>query len=101
MVRHDVVRCANPDPGKQPVNIPRWKFEVVRAAILEVLTDRPEGVEFKRLPALVGDALADDDLQRLGSVPWHTTVVKLHLEAVSEIERIAGRRPQVIRFVQR
>ena len=95
------MRCANPDPEKQPINIPRWKFEAVRAAILKVLADRPEGVEFKRLPTLVRDALADDELKRLGSVPWHTTVVKLHLEAVSEIERIAGRRPQVIRFVQR
>ena len=99
MDRHDLVCCINPDPEKQPVNIPRWKYEAVRTAILGVLKDNPQGVEFKRLPSLVGKVLSVDELRRLGSVPWHTTVVKLHLEAVSEIERLVDRRPQVIRLV--
>ena len=97
----DHVLCRNPDPGKQGTNVPRWKFEAVRAAIENSLAENPDGVKSRELPSLVRDALTQDELDHLGSVSWHTTVVKLHLEAVSEIERVPGAKPQVIGMLRR
>ena len=35
------VECRTPNPGKPGITrIPKWKFDAVRAAILEVLRDR-------------------------------------------------------------
>ena len=97
MAKKDLVHCKNPDPERQGTNIPRWKYEAVRAAINQALADFPDGVQFKSLPSFVRDILSSEEVEHLGSVSWHTTVVKLHLEAVSEIERVSGSRPQVIR----
>ena len=101
MMQKELVHCKNPDPDKEGTNVPRWKFETVRAAIIQALADSPDGVRFKTLPSLVRDHLSSEEAEQLGSISWHTTVVKLHLEAVAEIERVAGRRPQVIRAISR
>lgn len=97
----NTVHCRNPDPKKNGTNIPRWKFEAVRVAIARVLADYPEGVVFKALPPLVKNALTANEVDRLGSISWHTTVVKLHLEASSEIGRVPGAKPQIIRAIRK
>lgn len=56
-----------------------------------------EGIEFRKLPGLVEQTLSAEHRQQLGSVTWHTVTVKLHLEVIGEIERIAGSKPQHIR----
>jgi len=93
----DRVLCRNPDADKQGTRIPRWKYELVRDAIFHALDSRPEGFPFRDLPSFVGRTLTPDDVRRLGSVSWHTTVIKLELEAGHEIERVAGSRPQLLR----
>lgn len=93
----DRVLCRNPDPAKKGTRIPRWKYELVRDAIFRALRSRPNGFPFRDLPTYVGKCVTRDDALRLGSVSWHTTVVKLDLEARGEIERIPGSRPQLIR----
>jgi Uri superfamily endonuclease len=98
MAREDIVHCQNPDPKKQGINVLRWKYEAVRGAVRRVLEERPGGIEFKELPELVRKNLGRDELDRLGSVPWYTTVVKLHLETIGEIERVADSKPQTIRI---
>lgn len=90
--------CRNPDPDKQGTNIPTWKYELVRGAILGAVEGSDEGVEFRRLADVVRGCLTPAQTDALGSVSWHTTVVKLHLEAVGEIERIANTRPQRVRI---
>ena len=97
MSSRESVYCRNPDPVKQGTNIPRWKFDLIRGAIVDILEKHPEGVEFKGLPQLVRSRVPDEIMGRLGSVAWYTTVVKLHLETVCEIERVPGSRPQVVR----
>ena len=93
----DRVLCRNPDPAKHGTRIPRWKYELVRDAILHALDSRPEGFPFRDLPSFVGRTLTPDDVHRVGSVSWHTTVVKLELEARGEIERVPGSQPQLLR----
>ena len=97
MTSTERVMCRNPDPAKHGTRIPRWKYDLVRDAILHALDSRPDGFPFRDLPTLVGKYLTRDDAIRLGSVSWHTTVVKLDLEAGGEIERIPGSRPQLLR----
>lgn len=97
MVTPPKVLCENPDPDKKPVRIARWKYDLVRQAILSVLHAAPEGVALGRLSGLVRAELMREEVKRLGSVSWYTVVVKLDLEAKGLVERVAGTRPQVIR----
>ncbi len=93
------VLCQTPTPGKKGTRISKWKYDLIRAAILKAAPDDETGVEFKRLPALVKKHLSEADLQRLGSLSWYTTTVKLDLEVRGEIERIPGSKPQRIRRI--
>ncbi len=97
MMAEDRVSCQNPDPEKQGTRIPRWKYELVSDAIFSALNKRPEGFPFRDLPTYVRSCLTRDDAEELGSVSWHTTVVKLDLEARGTIERIPGSTPQLLR----
>ena len=92
----DRVVCRNPDPRKETTRIPRWKHEAVRRAILRAVAVRPAGVPFGELPRRVRRALSAAQLAELGSVTWHTTVVKLDLEARGEIRRVPGTKPQLV-----
>jgi len=88
------VLCETPTPGRKPTRIHRWKYDLVRKAVLAVIPKRGEGVLFKELPALVGARLSADERERLGSLGWYTTTVKLHLEVIGELQRCPGAGPQ-------
>lgn len=90
----DRVVCATPTPGKASTSIPRWKYDVVRRAIRQVIVSA--GSRGATLEDLVGETparLSAQELADLGSVSWHVTTVKLDLEAKGEISRIAGASP--------
>ena len=90
------VTCRTPNAGGT-TNIPKWKFDAVRAAILDAVGSAGEaGLPFKVLTDAVKSRLHTDDLAQLGSVGWHTTCVKLELEVSGEIARVAGVTPQRI-----
>jgi hypothetical protein len=91
------VLCETPTPGKQPTRIDRWKYDLVRSAILAALPSNNEGIEFRDLPALVEQYLDPAELENLGSVSWYTTSVKLDMEVKAEIERVPGSKPQRLR----
>ena len=81
------VVCRTPSAGRTgTTRIPKWKFDAVREAILQVLADGE--VPFSELTERAGAKLADDDRARLGSVGWHVTTVKLELEVRGEIRRL-------------
>ena len=93
--------CRTPTPGKRPVNITRWKYEAVRRAILAAVPEQEPGIPFKELSAQVGARLKPGERERLGSIGWYTTSVKLDLEVRGEIRRVAGITPQrLVRAVQ-
>lgn len=94
MTSEPKVACETPTPGKRAVNVPRWKYDAVRSAILKVVPTREPGLLFQELPKLVDQQLSTDVRSRLGSVAWHTTVVKLHMEVLGELRRIDGHSPQ-------
>jgi hypothetical protein len=91
------ILCETPTPGKKGTRIAKWKYDAVREAIRKVVPSSQEGIEFRKLPGLVEHALSAEHRQQLGSVTWHTVTVKLHLEVIGEIDRIAGSKPQRIR----
>lgn len=89
------VLCQTPTPGKKPTRISKWKYDLVRSAILASIPET--GIEFKRLPQLVERKLTSGEMESLGSVSWYTTTVKLDMEVKSEIERVPGSNPQLLR----
>ena len=90
----DKVVCRTPTPGRKPTRIDRWKYDAVRGAILAAVHTEGEGVLFQDLPLLVARGLSEDEKERLGSVTWYTTTVKLDLETRGELQRVQGASPQ-------
>ncbi len=89
------VACRTPNPGRPgTTRIPKWKFDLVRNAILEVL--RESDAKFSELTDLVRGRLIPSDLGRLGSLGWHVATVKLEMEVREEIRRIPGSKPQIL-----
>ncbi|MEM7597881.1 MAG: hypothetical protein AAF382_09295 [Pseudomonadota bacterium] len=89
------VACRTPSKGRDGAsNIPRWKFDAVRAAILSSLEDGPMTIH--AVKDAVRRRMSDEDLSKLGSVLWHVMTVKLELEVRGEIARIEGSKPQQI-----
>ena len=88
------VVCQTPTQGKQPTRIDRWKYDLIRIKVLEILPEKGEGVLFKDLSKLVKARLSEYEQSRLGSVSWYTTTVKLDLEVRGEIRKIPKTKPQ-------
>jgi hypothetical protein len=101
MSKEEKVLCQTPTPGKKPTRIAKWKYEAVRAAILAIVPIDEPGVEFNQLPKLVEDQLSPGDLEKIGSVSWYTTTVKLNLEVKGEIERSHDSKPQRLKRTNR
>ncbi len=100
MKRDERVRCDNPDRGKKAIRIARWKYDAVSQAILAILAMDRSGVAFRELSGRVRSRLESHELERMGSVSWYTTVVKLDLEAKGRIRRVPGSRPQLLQLVR-
>lgn len=81
--------------GKQGTNIDKKKYEMVKDAILEVITHN-QPIAFQELLQKVGRRLPHFD----GSINWYTISVKLDLEARGLIERIPQQTPQQLRLKQ-
>ncbi|WP_415919382.1 DUF6958 family protein [Tateyamaria sp. SN6-1] len=75
-------------------NIPAWKFDAVRAAILDAVADGP--MLYKDLNAAVEARLDADTLERLGKLGWHVVTVKLEMEVRGDIVRTGAKGPQQI-----
>ncbi|GAB4517862.1 MAG: hypothetical protein Kow00133_02540 [Amphiplicatus sp.] len=98
----DKVECRTPTPGRASVRVPRWKYEAVRKAVLAAVRDAgAEGVAFKELPDAVKARLSAEERDKLGSVSWWTTTVKLDMETKGEIERLAAKGGQRLRLAPR
>ncbi len=78
-------------------NIPAWKFEAVRVAILDALAGGP--ILYRDLNEAVAARLDVDTLEKLGKLGWHVVTVKLEMELRGRIERLDVNGPQQIRAV--
>jgi len=91
----DRTPCRTPAEGRDGVtNIPTWKFDTIRAAILKILAEGD--CRWGDLTEKVRGKLAADDLTNMGKLGWHVTSVKLELEVRGEIKRLGGKGPQII-----
>ena len=89
------VACRTPNPGRPgTTRIPKWKFELVRSAVLKILGE--DDVKFSELTDLVRGRLKTSDLDRIGSLGWHVATVKLELEVRGEVRRLPNVKPQVL-----
>ncbi len=90
--------CRTPATGRDGVtHIPRWKYDILRAAILDAVAGSGDaGFAFADLKEAVRARLSPDTLDRLGSLGWHITVVKLNMEVEGELRRIPKVTPQRI-----
>jgi len=99
MAEDERIACYTPTKGRDGVTrIPRWKYECVRRAILDVIEDADDGqVVFQDLAAHVQEHLTSNQLAKLGSLNWHVTTVKLNMEVDEELERVPRKSPQTLR----
>lgn len=88
------VVCETPTSGKTATRIPEWKYQLLKEIILDIVPGSEPGVAFKDLPSLVSEQLSSEQKQKLGSVAWHTTTVKLDLEVKGELKRVPKSSPQ-------
>ncbi|MEO1549957.1 MAG: hypothetical protein AAFR93_05940 [Pseudomonadota bacterium] len=84
----DRVLCRTPAaPQGTGTNIPVWKFEAVRSAILAELSRGKAPAS--ALVARVRDRLPAHELGRLGSLGWHVTTIRLEMEVRGEVARLS------------
>ena len=86
--------CYTPTADKKPTRIPTWKYAAIRSAVLRVVPECPPGVAAKDLPGLVAQQLDAHTKQKIGSISWHTTTVKLNMEVDGELLRLPKLKPQ-------
>lgn len=87
------VACRTPTPNREGVtNIPQWRFDIIRRAIIEVIATGE--IRFADLPDMVRDRLSEEERGRLGSIGWNVTTVKLEMEVRREVIRLEGKGPQ-------
>ena len=90
----DRTPCRTPNAAGV-TNIPTWKFDVLRPAILDAVAEAgPEGLKMADLKAAVRGRIPLETLEKLGSLGWHMMSVKLELEVRGEIARMDGKGPQ-------
>ena len=95
MISDDKIVCETPTPGKRPTRIHKWKYDIISKIILELLPfSDSEGLLFKDLAKLVAEKLVTETKEKIGSISWYTTTVKLDLECKEKIKRIPGSSPQ-------
>lgn len=91
------ILCRNPDPAKAGVNIPLFKYELIRDAITRIVgAAGEEGFLLKELTAAVTADLSDEDKARIGKIGWHMMAVKLEMETAGLIRRVPKASPQRI-----
>ena len=100
MADEERVVCETPTPGKKPTRIHKWKYDLLRRIILEIVAEGTDGVEFRNLPGLIEGRLSPEQRENLGSVSWYTISVKLDMEVKGEIERVPRAKPQKLRLVK-
>ena len=95
MKKHDIkIECNTPTPGKKSKHILKWKYDIISNAILEILSNEGDGVLFKELSTLVSEKLDKNMKDKIGSIGWYTTTVKLDLECKNKILRVPSSSPQ-------
>ena len=95
----EMVICQAADRKGEPVMLEKWRYDLLRQAILNVVPADDIGLMYKQLTPAVRANLSREERKRIGNLHHDTTLVKLDLEYHGELERIDGMRPQYLRRV--
>ncbi len=91
MGKAEMIVAKHPDPEKQPTTMRKDRYDLVRAALLDVIPPKGDAIALKDLNAAVKKALkkatGTDELPDGGSIGWNVMAVKLDLEARGLDER--------------
>lgn len=91
----DKIACRTPAIGRDgTTNIPAWKFDCIRQAILEELSQAD--YLWSELTERVRARLTSEELAAMGKLGWHVVTVKLELEVRGEIRRTSDKSPQIL-----
>lgn len=93
----DRTPCRTPT-GTSATNVPAWKFDACRSAILSALTDGP--VAGRDLAEQVRDRMSEAHLADLGKLGWHVMAVRLEMEVRGEIARVPGAKPVTLALAE-
>jgi hypothetical protein len=86
--------CRTPN-AKGTTNIPSWKFDALRPAILDAIGSAgPDGLKTADLKEAIRVRLPQETLENMGSLGWHMMSVKLELEVRGDIARMDAKGPQ-------
>ena len=96
MHNEERIACRTPSEGKGGITrIPVWKFDCLSAAITDaVRAAGADGLPFTDLKAAVSDRLIVEQRDRIGSIGWHVTTVKLEMEVRGDLIRGKAKGPQ-------
>jgi hypothetical protein len=83
----------HPDPAKRGVNIARSKYDQMRAALLQILSEH-ETIGFSEAMKEIEKRLAG---KFDGKIGWYYVSVKLDMEARGELIRLPGSGKQMMR----
>lgn len=92
-MKTNTVATKNPGKGKRGPHIDAARYAAMKTALLAVIPKTGHGVRFADLVGLVETRLPQTTFAD-NSVPWHTTIVKLDLEARGLVRRVPGSNPQ-------
>ncbi|MEM6997824.1 MAG: hypothetical protein AAF413_02845 [Patescibacteria group bacterium] len=92
----DKIQTLHPDPGKQGVNIDKEKYDIVKTALLETISEN-EPKTFMKLGALPDSKRCGFE----GSAMWSIVTVKLDLEARGILVHHRNKKPAIIELVNR
>ncbi len=95
MTGGDKTACRTPAIGRDGVtNIPTWKFDCIRRAILDELNYAD--CRWSDLTDHSRARLTADELSDMGKLGWNVVTVKLELEVRREIRRTSDKSPQIL-----
>ena len=97
--RDEMVICRAAERKGEPVLLEKWRYDLLRQAILNVVPADDIGLMYKQLTPAVRANLSREDRKRMGQLHHDTTLVKLDLEFHGELVRIEGMRPQYLRRI--
>jgi hypothetical protein len=95
--REDKITTRNVTEGSGGTRIDRDRYELMKAALLEVVPQDEAGIAFMDLADALDPLLKARGWPADASVMWYLTTVKLDLEARGLLERIPRKRPQHLR----
>jgi hypothetical protein len=96
----EMIVCRSAARRVEPVLLEKWRYDLLRQAILNVVPADDIGLMYKQLTPAVRANLSPADRARIGPLHHDATLVKFDLEFGGELEQIAGMRPQYLRRVR-